>query len=237
MKFLGHVIGKNGVSADPDKVSAIVQMKPPHNVSELRRFMGMTNQLSKFTPKLSELSQLLRELLSTKRCWMWGLSQETAFQAMKDELVKPTTLGFYSPSAETKVCADASAYGLGAVLLQKSKEDWRPIAFASRSLTETEQRYAQIEKEALALTWACEKFASYVLGMRFSIDTDHKPLVPLLSTKHLNDLPARVLRFRLRLDRFDYSIRHVPGKSLYTADTLSRSPISPTGGKQLGFPG
>ena len=95
--------------------------------------------------------------------------------------------------------ADASSFGLGAVLLQLDDRGWHPVAFASRSLSEVEQRYAQIEKEALATVWACEKFAAYLIGGKFSIETDHKPLVPLLSTKHLDCLPPRVLRFRLQL--------------------------------------
>ena len=96
-------------------------------------------------------------------------------------------------------------------------------------MTKTERRYAQIEKEALAVTWACEKFANSILGHQFEIETDHKPLVPLLSTKHLENLPPRVLRFRLGLARFDYTISHILGKYLYTADALSRSPLPTTG--------
>ena len=95
------------------------------------------------------------------------------------------------------------------------------MAYASRAMSETETRYAQIEKEALAITWACEKFSTYILGKHISIETDHKPLVPLLRCKHLDNLPPRVLRFRLRLMRFSYS---VPGKLLYAVDTLSRAP-------------
>ncbi len=139
-----------------------------------------------------------------------------------------TTLALYDPKARTKVSADASSYGVGAVLLQQVDTDWKPIAYASRSMTETERRYAQIEKEALATTWACEKFSDYILGKHIEIETDHKPLVPLLGTKRLDSLPPRILRFRLRLDRFDYTIEHVPGKNLYTADTLSRAPSSST---------
>lgn len=105
--------------------------------------------------------------------------------------------------------------------MQKCEEVWKPIAYASRSMTEMEQRYAQIEKEALATTWACEKFSTYILGMRFLIETDHKPL---FGSKHLDSLPPRVLRFRLCMERFSYDITHVPGKLLYTADTLSRAP-------------
>ena len=93
-------------------------------------------------------------------------------------------------------------------------------------MSETERHYAQIEKEALASTWACEKFSDYLLGLRFKIESDHKPLVPLLNTKCLNGLPPRILRFRLRLARFDYTVHHVPGKLLYIADTLSRAPIT-----------
>lgn len=92
-------------------------------------------------------------------------------------------------------------------------------------MTETERHYAQIKKEALAVTWACEKFRSYLLGLSFTIETDHKPLVPLLSTKSLNVLPPRIIRFRLCLSSFTYSAVHVPGKLLYTADTLSRAPV------------
>ena len=114
---------------------------------------------------------------------------------------------------------------MGAVLLQQVNGQWHPVAYASRSLNDTESRYAQIEKEALAATWACEKFASYIQGITITLETDHKPLVPLLTHKLLDSLPPRVLRFRLRLIRFDFIIIHVPGKSLHIADALSRAPL------------
>ena len=139
----------------------------------------------------------------------------------------PTVLSLYDPSADTKIAADASSFGLGAVLLQKRQSEWRPVAYASRALTETECRYAQIEKEGLASTWACERFSDYILGMKITLETDHKPLVPIFGSKHLDSLPPRLLRFRLRMDCFDYEVVHVPGKELYTADALSRAPSTP----------
>ena len=166
----------------------------------------------------------MRELLSTKRAWKWGPAQEEAFVKVKAELTAHTVLALYDPQADTKISADASSHGLGAVLLQKNKQEWRLVAYASRAMSETETRYAQIEK-ALAITWACQKFSTYILGKNISIETDHKPLVPLLGCKQLDSLPPRVLRFRLRLMRFSYSIQHVPGKLLYAADTLSRTPL------------
>ena len=178
VKFLGHVIDCRGIQADPDKLKAICKMEAPHSVSDLRRFLGMVNQLGKFSPRIADLTQPLRELLSTKRSWLWGPEQETAFNRLKDELVQPTVLTLYDPKANIKVSADASSFGLGAVLLQESTQGWKPVAYASRSMNETEQRYAQIEKEALAITWACNKFSDYILGRKFLIETDHKPLIP-----------------------------------------------------------
>ena len=109
------------------------------------------------------------------------------------------------------------------MLLQEVKPSWKPVAYASHSMAETECRYAQIQKEALAITWACETFSDYILGKKFTIETNHKLLVPLLGTKHFDGLAPRVLRFRLILLRFDYTIKHVPGKHIYTANTLSRA--------------
>ena len=103
---------------------------------------------------------------------------------------------------------------------QQPGGEYRPVAYISRA---TEQRYAQIEKEALALTWACERLYEYLVGLHFHMVTDHKPLVPILSTKSLESLP---LRFRLRLMRFSFTISHVPGKDLTIADALSRAPYS-----------
>ena len=223
--FLGHKIDHTGIQADPEKTKAIREMEPPTTVSELRRFLGMVNQLGNFTPQLAHLTQPLRRLLSKGATWLWGPDQSQAFSQVKEELSKPTTLALYDVNAPTKLSADASSYGLGAVLLQEADKQWRPIAYASRSMSETEQRYAQIEKEALAITWACEKFSDYILGKPIQIETDHKPLVLLLSNKQLDLLPPCVLRFRLRTDRFTYSIHHVPGKDLHTADTLSRVPL------------
>ena len=225
LTFLGHIVDAKGIRADPEKTEAIRNMSPPTSIPELRRFLGMANQLGKFTPNLAEITKPLREFLSKSSSWTWGPSQSAAFKQVKEELSSPTTLALYDPTAPTKISADASSHGLGAVILQQTDDSWKPVAYASRSMSETEKRYAQIEKEALAATWACEKFANLVVGKRFQIETDHKPLVPLLGDKQLDSLPPRILRFRLRLDRFTYDIKHVPGKELYTADTLSRAPI------------
>ena len=181
--------------------------------------MGMIKQLGKFSSHLAELSQPLRELLSTKRSWTWGPNQDQAFSELKAEITRPTVLALYDPQAETKISADAASFGLGAVLLQQTRDSWRPVAYASRSMSETEKRYAQIEKEALATMWACEKFSDYNLGKHFQIESDPKPLIPIL---------PRVLRFRLRMAKFSFTIHHVPGKLLYTADTLSRTPATTT---------
>ena len=188
------------IRQDPEKTDAITKMKSPTSVPELRRFLGMANQLGKFSSNLAELTKPLRELLSKESTWVWNDAKEQAFSKVKEELTKPTVLSLYNPLAPTKIAADASSYRLGAVLLQKNDNNWETVSYASRSMSETECRYAQIEKEALATTWACEKF---VLGMHFTIETDHKPLVPLLGEKNLDNLPPRILRFRLRLARFD----------------------------------
>ena len=227
LKFLGHIVNSHGVQVDPAKTDAILQMGPPKNVSELRRFIGMTNHLSKFIPCSAELTKPLTELLSSKRTFCWEVAQSEAFKKVKEALTNAPLLALYDPGAETMVSADASSFGLGAVIMQRpdASSQWRAVAFASRTMTETEVRYAQIEKEALALTWACEKFSMYLIGRSFTLETDHKPLLSLLGQKNLDSLPPRVLRFRLRMMRYDFTIVHVAGKSLLTADTLSRAPL------------
>ena len=161
LKFLGHIINNQGVKADPAKTKAILDMQPPKNVSEMRCFIGMTNQLSKFIPCSAEMMKPWTELLSSKRTFQWGPNQTEAFAKIKDKLTTSSILALYDPTADTKVSADASAFGLGAVILQRTKgnSSWRPVAFASRTMTDIEVRYAQTEKEALALTWACERFS------------------------------------------------------------------------------
>ena len=138
----------------------------------------MVNQLGKFSSRLATIFQPLRTLLSKQAVWRWGQSQDTAFQAVKDDLTKSLVRALYNPKIPIKVSADASSYGLGVVLLQKHTDRWRPVAFASHSMSEVEQHYTQIEKEALACTWATEKFADYLIGMNFTVETDHKPLIP-----------------------------------------------------------
>uniref|UniRef100_A0A3B3HLM4 Gypsy retrotransposon integrase-like protein 1 n=1 Tax=Oryzias latipes TaxID=8090 RepID=A0A3B3HLM4_ORYLA len=229
ISFVGHCVTADGVSPDPNKVKALMEMPEPQDVEGVRRVMGMANYLGKFLPHLASFSKPLRDLLCEKNEWHWGNAQKEAFQKLKTELSSPRVLASYSIDAKTCVAADASSYGLGAVLTQEQKDGtWRPVVFISRGLTPAEKHYAQIEKEALAVTWACERLAPYIHGLRVRLETDHKPLVPLLSTKALDELLPRVLRFRLRLMKFTFDIVHVPGKCLITADTLSRAPVNHT---------
>lgn len=225
VSFLGHIVDESGVRADPDKIQAIQNISAPTSVSEVRRFLGTVNQMSKFAPNLAEEMKPLRDLLIKGNHWTWEAPQQKAFTTIKQRLTTSPVLAFFDPTLKTVVSADASSYGLGATLLQQQLTgELKPVGYVSRSMTPTEQRYAQIEKEALALTWACERFSDYLLGLDFLIQTDHKPLVPLFSVKALEELPIRVQRFRMRMLRYRFNIEHIPGKDLVVADMLSRAP-------------
>jgi len=174
----------NRLPADPEKVRAITEMPEPTGVDGVRRVMGMANYLATFLPHLASYTRPIKDLLSEKNEWCWGAQQKEAFQRLQNELSSSRVLAPYSPTAETCVSADASSFGLGAVINQQQTDGtWRPIMLISRGLSEAEKHYAQIEKEALAETRACERLTPYLLGLKFTLETDHKPLVPLLSTK------------------------------------------------------
>ncbi|KAK3782443.1 hypothetical protein RRG08_033084 [Elysia crispata] len=127
----------------------------------------------------------------------------------------------------TVVEADSSSYGLGGCLLQEYEEGLRPVAFCSRSLSNTEQRYAQIEKECLDSVWACERFDRYLMGLdSFTLYSDRKPLIPLINSQDLSETPLRCQRMLIRLLRYKPVAIHQPGKMMVTSDTLSRSPAA-----------
>jgi len=225
VRFLGHIVGNQGIKADPEKTRAIVNFPKPSNKKELRRFFGVVNYLGKFSAAVAENSVALRKLLSKDFEWYWGDQQEAEFRKLKQIMASTPTLSPFTLGAETILSADASSYGIGAAILQRFDNDWKPIAYASRSLTATEKRYAQIEKEALAICWACEKFNYYLAGNNFTVETDHKPLLAVLGTKELAKLPIRVQRFRLKMMAYSYNIVYTPGNKLVVADALSRSPV------------
>jgi len=223
VKFLGHLVSSDGIKPDPEKVKAIMEMNPPCNKKEARRFMGMVNYLSKFSKNLSELCVPIFSVMGQKSEWYWGVEQQRSFDMIKTELSNTPVLCAFDLRCKHRVSADSSQYALGAVLLQLNcRGDWQPVEYASRKLTEAESRYAMVEKEALAVTWACSKLDFYLVGREFEIETDHKPLVAILGEKDLSKLPLRVQRFKLQMMRYSYTIFHTPGKKMYLADSLSR---------------
>ena len=222
------MISSAGVRPDPERVAALRSLPAPTDVASLRRVLGLFNYLHKFLPDMANISSPMRALLRHDTAWLWDAAQQAAFDKLKTLASQACSLSFFDPARPAVISADASSYGLGATLLQRQGDDMVLIAYASKSLNDTQQQYAQIEKELLAVTWACEHFAQYLLGGQpVTVQTDHKPLVPLINTRDLDNVPLRCQRMLMRLLQYHASAVYVPGPRLVVADTLSRAPTGP----------
>ena len=158
--FIGHLLTPEGLIPDPTKVEAIVNMPKPTEVKSLRRALGMVNYLAKFLPNLSSTSEILRQLARKDVEWHWEDGHEKAWNELMKSLTEAPVLAFFDPEKEVTIQCDASQGGLGAFLTQEG----RPIHYASRAMTKAETNYAQVEKELLAIVFACERFDQYVYG-------------------------------------------------------------------------
>lgn len=217
--FIGHILTKDGLKMDPKKLEAIHKMPLPQNAADLMRILGMVQYLSKFLPKLSDVTEPLRRLTDKGAEWLWSKQHENAWKTVKSLMTSAPVLAYFDEKKEVTIQCDASDSGLGAVLLQEG----RPIAFSSRAMTKTEQRYAQIEKEMLAIVHSCMKFEQYIYGRKcVTIESDHKPL-EVIFKKSIADSPKRLQRMLLYLQKYRLNVGYKKGAHMYIADTLSRA--------------
>ena len=219
LTFFGLHFDKDGVHPDPERVMSIQQMTSPDSPQALREFLGIATYMGPFTKDLAHHATPLRELLKKDVYYQWSPTYEKIFNNVKDRICPQTTLSYYDPKKKTTVQIDASGRGLGATLLQDDK----PIAFASKTLSPAETRYANIEREMLAVVFGCEKFHNYVFATRFIVQSDHKPL-EMITRKNLFAAPTRLQRMLLRVQPYDFKLIYKPGKEMLIADALSRQP-------------
>jgi len=219
LTFFGLNLTEDGINPTEEKIAAILNAGSPKTASEARSFMGLVQYSARFIPNLSTISKPIRDLTIKNQNFTWGREQEKAFLRLKTLISSAETLAYFRRDCQTRIIADASPVGLGAVLTQLQDGQWRVVSYASRSLTDVERRYSQTEREALALVWACERFNLYVFGKEFELETDHKPLQFIYSKTSRPS--ARVERWVLRLQAYDYKVVYRPGKS-NIADSLSR---------------
>ena len=165
VEYLGHRVDSKGLHTLESKVKAVVEAPRPRDLQELRSFLGLVHYYGKFLQNLSTLLHPLNNLLKQGSKWHWSKESDTAFTKAKQNLVSALVLAHYNPNLPIHLAADASAYGIGAVMSHVFPDgSERPVAFASRTLTATERNYAQIQKEALSLVYAVQKFHQYLYG-------------------------------------------------------------------------
>lgn len=225
--YLGYKIDSKGLHSDSSKIEAIVNVARPTNVSELRAFLGMVNYYHKFIPNCADILKPLYSLLQINQPFIWSKICAIAFEKIKKILTSLEVLVHFDPNLDIKLTTDASAVGIGAVIshiLPNGQE--RPIAYASRTLNNSETKYSQIEREALSIIFGVNKFYQYLFAKTFILATDHKPLVTIFSpSKGIPQMSTnRLQRWALFLSNFSYKVQYVPSKQ-NCADGLSRLPL------------
>jgi hypothetical protein len=238
VEYLGHIVGSNGLKPDPKKIEKVKGIKQPETLKEIRSFLGMCSYYRKFIKDFSKIAKPLmvltkqenwgEEIPGTKvgkkkkkdRKIEWTEKQEKAFQELKEKLIKYPILRYPNFDTEFILATDASGVTIGAVLMQKDKEGKEyNIAYASKSLNETEQRYGITDKEGLAVVWAVKHFHKYLMGKKFTIITDHSALKFMKTQKIPN---GRRGRWMMELQKYDFEIVYKSGKSNKNADAMSR---------------
>lgn len=216
--YLGHVVSAEGVKPDPQKISVLKDYPTPKCTDDVKRFVAFCNYYRKFIPSFSETAMPLNKLTRKDERFVWSEQCEQAFQKLKTALTTPPVLQYpnFNDNHEFILQTDASGVAVAAVLCNS---DLRPVAYASRPLNQAERNYPTIQKELVAIVWGIKYFRPYLYGRKFTVKTDHRPLVYLFGMK---DPSSRLLKFRLALEEYDFKIEYVKGKDNAVADALSR---------------
>ena len=213
IEFFGHVFSKDGLKPSPDKVRAVKECGMPENKEAVRSFLGMAGYLDNFIENYAAIAAPLYQLTRKETKFSWGKQEKEAFRRIQDSISSEKTMAFFDPSKPIILRTEASFNeGLSAALLQKTDSGIQPVHFISRTMTETEKRYSQTEKDALAIKWAKERLRIYLLGApRFRIVTSHKPLIPLFN-KVKAKVPPRIEKWIMEMQDVDYELVYEPGK-------------------------
>jgi len=230
VSFAGYLVSSEGVKPDPAKVGAIRDFPAPKDLTSLRSFLGLANQLGHFIPDLAMATAKMRELLKKGVIYMWLPEHDQEFAFVKELLTSPLLVHYFDPDLPTTLLTDASKLnGLGYALVQHDTEGHlRLIQAGSRGLNPAERNYAPIESEMLGAVWAMEKCRFFLHGCpSFKLATDHQPLIGTFR-KEINDITNRRLqRLREKVVDFTFEVEWVEGKTHSIADALSRYPIEP----------
>ena len=224
LEFMSTLYTRHGIQASSKHIEAIKVFPVPTDVKSVRSFLGLANFMRKFIPNMATVSAPLNDLTRKTTPWKWAESEQDAFDRIKQILCAETTLAYFDRKCPIHLWVDASPVGLGAILCQTDTSgSMKPVFFASRSLSDTEQRYAQTEREALAIKYGCLHFRHYLLGCPdFVIHTDHRPLLQLMVP---GSRPTpRIERMVLAIQDYNYNLVHLPGEK-NPADILSRHPL------------
>jgi transposase InsO family protein len=220
--YLGHVLTEDGVRPDPQKIAAVKSFPTPRNLKNIRQFLGLAGYYRRFISDFSRIASPLSNLLKKDREFRWNADAQKAFDTLRDLLCKEPILQFPDFEKDFLLTTDASNCAVAGVLSQGPIGKDLPISYASRVLNAAEKNYSTIEKELLAITYCVSHFRPYLYGRRFTLVTDHQPLVWLHKVK---DPTSRLARWRLKLEEYDYTVVYKAGKTNKNADALSRNPL------------